>query len=439
VAEGGVVEAGRGPEAAREVVEEPRGERLREALGVGARAGARAAVRARAFGLAGGVVAAAAGVGDGLAAGGLGAAAELRHEPLSLDPRGGLGEGPDSLGDEGLGGGDGPAAFLQGSGHRPAEGVHVVKADPRAGRHVRGHVPRHPEVHDRQGVLPPAGEGGAVEHLAVGRHQRHVGRGEQGGEGLRGVGGGARNLGAPADEVEPGEAAAGEVLHEEPPDLPASDDHDVPPAEASCGAGRQLHRGRGRRGHAAPDPGLPPGPPAEGYGLGEGGPEERRERAGLLRVRPGAADLPEHLGLAEHSGLQPRTHPEEVLGRRVALAHVQVSPVEACPPSGEPLADGLGTGRRGLEVDLEAVAGGQGHEPPALGAREGVERDALRLRQRPALPASEGDGAAVEAYPPERAHSASSYASAIATCTSFMKAFTFRMRSTWSAAGCAWR
>ena len=89
----------------------------------------------------------------------------------------------------------------------------------------------------------------------------------------------------------------------------------------------------------------------------------------------GAADLAEHLLLADHRGVQAAGHREQVLDGRLGVAHVGVFGEVAQRHAGvfgEHLTDDRQAAVEGLDdrVDLDAVAGGQHH---GLGDQRGLQ------------------------------------------------------------------
>ena len=143
--------------------------------------------------------------------------------------------------------------------------------------------------------------------------------------------------------------------------------HEHPPAgQASEPFGGQGHRGMRQRGDAPGDAGFGAGPLARLHRSTEQGLEHRADGALGSGGLPCVAYLAQYLVLADHHGVEPGGHAEQVshrvgvvmgvelvadgLGREPRMAgeqlpHVRVAAVEA-----------LGVG-----VDLDAVAGGQQH------------------------------------------------------------------------------
>ena len=94
-----------------------------------------------------------------------------------------------------------------------------------------------------------------------------------------------------------------------------------------------------------------------------------------LGIGIGATHLPEHLLFADHRGIQPAGHREQVLDGCLGVTHVgvfgQVAQAHA-GMLGEHLTDDREATVEGLDdgVDLDAVAGGQHHR---LGNQRGLQ------------------------------------------------------------------
>ena len=146
--------------------------------------------------------------------------------------------------------------------------------------------------------------------------------------------------------------------------LAGAEHEHAPAGEAAEALGGHGHRGLRDRGDVAGDAGVGAGPLAGLEGVAEQQVERRAGGALLAGLLPGGAHLAEDLALAEHGGVEPGGHREQVGdGRRVVVDVEVVAEVLGGQEGhlGEEVADVLvgAVEPLGHRVDLGAVARGE--------------------------------------------------------------------------------
>ena len=253
-------------------------------------------------------------------------------------------------------------------------------------------------MHVAEGHDGADGSGAGEQDVGAGHGVGEVLQGECGGRGAGVAGDLGESLGAlggPVGDLDAGDAAAAEVGHGEAAHRARAQDHGVAAVEAAgrrgagCGGrcrvagtgvlrrhgggaglvedlGGPVQRHRHHGGAGGVDAGLGVDALAHVEGL-LGEPVQGRSGGADVGGRlVGGADLPDDLLLAHDHRVQARGHGEQVLGRRLRVAHVQMTAQFVHGEAGVLREQGHHVVERGVErlgrgVHLDAVAGGDDH------------------------------------------------------------------------------